>query len=233
MSNNFITQNSQYPRCIDGRPAVAIVEWNGVQWRVAKSGESAAHEAGPQFLGASLLFVKALEEIAGKSHQEAMRMVEQASNHLGWGLQIHIDDHHGEVDLANLSEAEVIDFATGHHAGCGFAKYAWGEAGEELITMAKGQHWRIQILKGEHEEKGAVINYRLGHTFNTAQGSAEGQARFNTDYSDAEKMFGVLGGMLKDEGFSGRALAWMTQTYKDVVIALKGVSTPEEVEVNE
>lgn len=233
MAKNFVPQNSQYPRCVDGRQAAAFVEWDGVQWRVFKKGESAAKEVGPQFLGASLLFVKVLEELAGKSRPDAMRMVEQASERLGWGLQIHIDNHHGEVDVESLSEAEVVEFATSHHVGCGFAKYAWGEAGDELIAAAKERHWRIQVLDGHHEEKGAVINYRLGYSFNTAQGVSEQQSRFNTDYSDAEKMFGVLGEMLKDSNFSDQALSWMVETYKAVVVALKGVENPDQIEVNE
>lgn len=233
MAKNFVTQNSIYPRCVDGRQASAIVEWDGVSWIVAKAGQSAANELGPQFLGASLLFVKALEELAGKSRSDAMRMVEQASQRLGWGLQIHIDDHHGEVDLSNLSESEVVDFATAHHDGCGFAKYAWGEAGSEVIEMAKQRHWRIQALSGNHAEKGAHINYRLRHTFQTAVGVETGEARFNTDYSDAEKMFGVLGEMLKDSMFSDKAMAWTVETYKAVVVALGGVKAPEEIVINE
>lgn len=233
MAKNFVPQNSQYPRCVDGRVAAAFVEWDGVQWRMSKKGEAAAKEVGPQFLGASLLFVKVLEELAGKSRQDAMRMVEQASERLGWGLQIHIDNHHGEIDVESLSEAEVVEFATSHHVGCGFAKYAWGEAGDELIAAAKERHWRIQVLDGHHEEKGAVINYRLNYTFNTAIGVFEQQSRFNTDYSDAEKMFGVLGEMLKDSSFADKALSWMVETYRAVVVALKGVETPDQIEINE
>lgn len=233
MAKNFIPQNSRFPRCVDGRQAAALVEWDGVQWRALKKNSAAASELGPQFLGGSLLFVKVLEEVVGKSRSDAFRLVEQASESLGWGLQIHIDDHHGQVDVINLTESEVVDFALSHHAGCGFAKFAWGEAGDELINLAKNRHWRIQILTGQHQEKGAVINYRLGYTFNTPQGVAESQSRFNTDYSDAEKMFGVLGEMLKDDQFADQALAWMKENYQAVVVALGGVKTPEEVEINE
>lgn len=233
MAKNFIPQNSSYPRCVDGRQAVAFVEWDGVQWRVVKKAEQAAKEVGPQFLGASLLFVKVLEEVAGKSRSDAMRMVEQASERLGWGLQIHIDDHHGEAEVLAMTESELVEYAISHHVGCGFAKYAWGEAGDDLISAAKDRHWRIQVLAGQHEEKGAVINYRLGYSFNTMQGVSEQQSRFNTDYSDAEKMFGVLGGMLKDSNFSEKALAWTVETYKAVVVALKGVENSEQIEINE
>lgn len=233
MAKNFVTQNSIYPRCVDGRQALAIVEWDTSSWIVAKTGQGAANELGPQFLGASLLFVKALEELVGKSRSDAMRMVEQASQRLGWGVQIHIDDHHGEAGLEQMAESEIVDYATTHHEGCGFAKYAWGGSGSEVIELAKQRHWRIQILSGNHAEKGAHINYRLRYTFQTAVGVETGEARFNTDYSDAEKMFGVLGEMLKDSAFSDKALAWMVETYKAVVVALGGVKTPEEIVINE
>lgn len=233
MVKNIVPQNSHFPRCVDGRSAVAIVAWNGVQWRLEKKLELAANEVGPQFLGGSLLFVKVLEELAGKTRSDAFRLVEQGSNRLGWGLQIHIDDHHGEINLTDKSEAEIVEFALSHHPGCGFVKFAWAEAGTDMIAEAKQRHWRIQILTGHHQESGAIINYRLGYTFDTTRGALEAVARFNTDFSDAEKMFGVLGEMLKEEDFAQKALIWMVETYRAVVMALGGVNSAAEIEISE
>ncbi|MDH5533606.1 MAG: hypothetical protein OEX81_04225 [Candidatus Pacebacteria bacterium] len=233
MTKNIVSQNSEYPRCVDGREAVAFVEWDGSNWIVPKKNEEATKEVGPQFLGASLLFVKVLEEIAGKDRDDAFRMVEQASEKIGWGLQIHIDDHHGETDYSVMTDEEIIAESTGHHTGCGFAAYAWGDQGTDVIAMAKERHWRIQVLHGNHEESGAIMNKRVGHTFMTVQGIEDKAPRFNTDVADAEKMFGILGEMLKDDSFAAKAVEWNTKTYKDVVVALKGVKSADEVEVNE
>lgn len=233
MSENIVSQNSVYPRCVDGRQAIALIEWNGDNWVVSKKEAAAREENGPQFLGASLLFVKVLEELAGKDRSDAFRMVEQASEKLGWGLQIHIDDHHGDHDYSSMSDEEIVSQATGHHTGCGFAAYAWGDEGANVIEMAKDRYWRIQVLEGNHAESGAIMNYRIGYTFDTAQGLASGQARFNIDLSDAEKMFGVLAEMLKNDDFASQAMVWTRETYKDVVVALKGVESADQLEINE
>jgi len=231
MTKNIVPQNSTYPRCVDGRKAVAFVEWDGSSWIVSKKEEAASQECGPQFLGGSLLFVKALEEVASKDRSDAFRMV--ASEKLGWGLQIHIDDHHGDHDYSTMSDEDIISQVSNHHTGCGFAAYAWGEDGTTVIGMAKDRHWRIQVLEGEHSESGAIINNRSGHTFMTADGLKDGQPRFNTDMADADKMFGVLGEMLKDESFAVRAMDWTSKTYKDVVVALKGVESADQVEISD
>jgi hypothetical protein len=233
MIKNIVPQNSTYPRCVDGRQAVAFVEWDGSGWVVSKKDENATQECGPQFLGASLLFVKALEEVAGKSREDAFRIVEHASEKLGWGLQIHIDDHHGDHDYSAMSDEDIISQVSSHHTGCGFAAYAWGEEGTNVIGMAKDRHWRIQVLRGEHTESGAIINNRFGYTFMTADGLKDSQPRFNTDMADADKMFGVLGEMINDESFSVRAMDWTSKTYKDVVVALKGVESADQVEISD
>lgn len=233
MTKNIVPQNSEYPRCVGGRQAVAFVEWDGSNWTVPKKNEEAAKEVGPQFLGASLLFVKALEEIASKDRSDAFRMVEQASEKIGWGLQIHIDDNHGKTDYSSLSDEEIIVESINYHTGCGFVVYAWGDQGTEVIEMAKNRHWRIQVLHGNHVESGAIMNLRLGYTFMTVQGIEDKAPRFNTDVADSEKMFDILGEMLKDDSFAPKAMEWNAKTYKDVVIALKGVQSADQVEVNE
>lgn len=232
MTKNIISQNSNYPRCVDGRQASVFVEWDGSGWIVSKRGDEAASEAGPQFLGASLLFVRALEELAGKERSEAFDLVEEASASLGYGLQIHIDDHHGEHNFENMSDEEVVSLISTHHTGCGFAKYAWGEAGVDVIGTAKDRHWRIQALKGNHEESGAIMNSMAGQTFNTMAGVADGESRFNTDLAQAEEMFTKLSEMIGDEGFVEKAMDWNRKTYKDVVVALGGVENADEIEMN-
>lgn len=232
MLNHFIPQNSVHPRCVDGRKAVAFVEWDGEKWVVSKKGEEAEAECGPQFLGGSLLFVKVLEDVAGHDRETAFDLVEKASEKLGWGLQIHVDDHHGAHYVLGMSDEEILSLMNVHHTGCGFSKYAWGEEGEALIASAKDRHWRVQILAGHHNESGAFVNYCCGHTCHTANRVNANEAAFNTDFADAELMFVALAPEVKDKSFVEKALAWTKKTYQDVVVALGGVKHPDEIEEN-
>lgn len=227
---NFRTaQSSHYPRCVDGRAAEVFILWDGESWIVDSRGDEARSENGPQFLGAALLFVKALEELAGKSRDEAFDLVEAAAKETNMGLQVHLDDGHGQHDFAAMSDEEILELMNAHHSGCGFAKYAWGEDGDAVIQEAKRRHWRLQLLVGEHQEMGATSNYLEGTTFDTAPAVEEGQSQFNTDLAEARKVFIKLGEMIEDDSFAQRALDWTEETYTDVVIALKGVETADEV----
>lgn len=231
---NFrITQNSIFPRCVDGRAAAAIVEWQNGQWQVTARGNSAETQNGPQFLGASLLFVKALEEVAGLDNQRAFDLTEEASRQFGLELQIHLDDAHGHHNYVEMADAEVIDLMNHHHTGCGFAKYAWSEQGDQMIMEAKKRHWRLQLLKGAHEEKGATLNYLDQETFDTATAVATNQSQFNTDVATARQVFDILEELTDQPGFAEKAEAWMVETFKDVAIALKGVQSKDEVLVIE
>ncbi|MEN8253223.1 MAG: hypothetical protein ABFQ62_02510 [Patescibacteria group bacterium] len=188
--------SSIYPRCVDGRKAGAFLEWDndGNKWIVVKKGKEAEAENGPQFLGASLLFVKALEELAEKAKPEAFDLTQQASESVGMGLQIHLDDKHGEYNLSEMSDDEIIDMVINHHGGCGFSVYAWGqEVGPDYIDEAKKRGWRIQILVDEHDEGGARENYVDGETFDTAAAVDAGEARFNTDVEAAKGVCCVRG----------------------------------------
>jgi len=225
----FVPQNSEFPRCVDGRMAIAIIAWLNGLWRVEKKGAEAAKENGPQFLGASLLFVKVLQEIATKSLDEAFDLVEEASRNLGWGLQIHIDDHHGKHDFANMTDEEIVEIATRYDEGCGFAKFAWGDQGSEVVAKAKSRHWRIQVLVDEHKETRATMNNVVGQTFNTADAVKSNSAAFNTDAATAEEIFIELGRLIGDDKFAEKASEWNSKTFGVVVKTLKGIKTVVEV----
>jgi hypothetical protein len=223
-------QNSKYPRCVDGRAGVVFLEQQpDHSWAVTLQGDDARAENGPQFLGASLLFVRALEEIAGRGRLRAFDLVEEASERAGLGLQIHLDDNHGEYDLANMTHDELGLMVQHHHAGCGFAAYAWGDAGSSVLSEAKRRGWHVQVLTGAHTEQGAVINHRAGETFDTAAAVADGAAQFNTDVAEARKVFDILERQIKQPGFADKAQSWMIDTYKDVVVALEGVKSPAAI----
>jgi hypothetical protein len=233
MSNsNFVPQSSVYPRCVDGREAIAVVSWNGKNWVVMERGKLAAYDEGPEFLGASLMFVRALEEILKIDREEAFDLTQEASKKNGFGLQIHIDDDHGRFDFANMSDEEIVNHISSHHSGCGFAKYAWGEESDTLINMAKDRHWRIQVLMGKHSEKGALINLAERQTFDTASAVKEGNSNFNIDEVEAKKVFDSLEELVNKPGFSKKAIEWSLKTYEDVVVALGGVRTAKEIEIN-
>ncbi len=232
MSGDFFTsQNSLYPRCVDGRRAEAFIEWVDGAWKVVKNGEEAAQENGPQFLGASLVFVRALQEIGGVSREKAFDITEQACKKTGLKLQVHLDDDHGEYDFGNMNEEEMLEIFEQHNGGCGFSKYAWGDEGVDVIAEAKKRHWRVQLLVGNHEEKGAVINNVERETFDTASGVNAQFSRFNTEVVEAQKTFEVIENIIEQDGFAEKAMDWMLQTYKDVVVALKGVESEDEIEV--
>lgn len=225
-----VVQNSSFPRCVDGRKASVIVAWDESSgWQVLKRASSAELDEGPQFLGGSLLFVKVLEEIKGFTRTKAFELVEKASTELGWGLQVHLDDRHGDFVFDEMSDKELVALVEVHHSGCGFAQYAWGDEADAVIIEAKRRHWRLQLLSGEHEECGAVINQVEGQTFDTAAAVIVHKSQFNTDLADAALMFEHLADKLNDPEFKKEALEWTTQVYIDVVISLKGVNSVQEI----
>jgi hypothetical protein len=224
-----VEQNSRYPRCVDGRAAEVLVEWRAGNWVVGKRGDEARAENGPQFLGGSLLFVRALEAVGRQSRVSAFYLTEQASQRAGLGLQVHLDDHGGLYDIATMNDADLIALAQKHHTGCGFAAYAWPEDSEAVIAEAKRRHWRLQFLIGEHAEQGAVISYRAGGTFDTASAAGAGASRFNLDAAEARPVFDSLEIMTVQPGFAARAEDWMVNTYKEMAVALKGVPSASDV----
>jgi hypothetical protein len=224
-----VGQNSRYPRCVDGRAAEVFVEWRSGNWVVSKRGDDARAENGPQFLGGSLLFVRALEVVGRQSRVSAFYLTEQVSQQVGLGLQVHVDDHNGLYDIASMNDADLIDLVQKHHTGCGFAEYAWAEESEMVIVEAKRRHWRLQFLKGDHAERGAVISYRVGETFDTASAAGAGTSQYNLDVVEARQVFERLEVMTVQPGFAARAEDWMVSTYKDMVVKLKGVLSPRDV----
>jgi hypothetical protein len=224
-----VPQDNIYPRCIDGRPPVAVVEWQAARWTVTRRGDAAEAEHGPQFLGASLLFVRALQVIAGMDLPQAFYLTEIASQQAGLGLQFHQDDQEGALDLATKRDEEIAALAQTYHTGCGFVAFAWGEDGDDVVREAKRRHWRVQILTGGRNETGAVINYQPGDTFDTAGADAAGAGQFNTDVAEARAVFARLENLTVSRGFADRAAAWMLDTYREVVVALEGVPSAGEI----
>jgi len=232
-SNFFTSQNSIFPRCVDGRAAQVIVEFVDGRFQVVAKDEQARQENGPQFLGASLVFVRSLEVVANLPRHQSFDLAQQASKAVGLELQIHQDDEHGHFDLSKMSDSEVADFVSNHHTGCGFAKYAWGEQGVEVIKEAKSRKWRVQVLTGSHQEKGAFLNYLTQDTFDSASAMVAQNAAFNTDVLMAREVFEALEELIDQPGFAQRAEEWMIETYQDVVVALKGVENKDQVAIRQ
>lgn len=222
-------QNSEFTRCIDGRKSVAYVQKGQEGWEVAKRNEEAGAELGPQFLGGALLFVAALELLANMELPEAFDYAERALVESRFSPQIHIDDDHGHIDLSEMTDEEVVIFSLLRQPGCGFANYIWNENAPEVVQMAKQKGFRIQVLTGEHNEVGAVKNLASGDTFDSTSATKENESHFNIDLEDAKKVFVNLAEMIGAPAFINEAMDWTISTYEDVVIALNGVSSVEEI----
>ncbi len=224
--------NSKYPSCVDGRKAYAYFTYNQANdcWQIDKKGEKAEAENGPQFLGASLLFVAALETIGGlEDRDKIFNLVEQASQEVGLGLQVHIDDQHGQIKPKNLSDQNLIQAAIDNNKGCGFSIYHWQEQGATIIQKAKNKGWRLQLLTGEHKESAAISNNVGDHSFNVAAGINQNKAAFNQDVKPAKKVFAKLSELIDQPEFAQKAKNWMIKTYADVVVALQGVNSAKEI----
>jgi hypothetical protein len=227
-SGVMVSANSRASRCIDGRKAIMFVEWDGQKWVVAKRGNKAAGEYGPQFLGGGLMFVRLLQEVAHLSLEAAFEATESVFRSLGWTPQIHMDDHHGEYDFLKMADEDVIETVMKQYfGGCGFAKFAWSDKANDVLQMALARKWRVQILTGEHKEKGASKNMLANTTFKTP--NRGGKTRFNLDFGDAHLAILLLSANNYGVDFHQQAVQWVDERYGQVVVALKGVSSPAEI----
>lgn len=227
--------NSVYPRCVDGRRAEVYLEWSDTEstWIVGHRGPNAHAELGPQFLGGALVFVKALEAVEGWEREQAFDLVNKAFAEVGLKPQLHVDDKHGDHNFGAMADEELVELVDGHHTGCGYAKYAWGEEADTVIQEAKDHHWRVQMLTGEHSEKGAILNLVEGTTFDTSTAVSNEVSHFNTDVAAARPIFEKLGEFVHSETFAKEAEEWMITCYKEVVVLLKGVPSEDKIEVLE
>ncbi|MBD3250759.1 MAG: hypothetical protein GF381_04305 [Candidatus Pacebacteria bacterium] len=231
LTNLIVKVNSPYPVCVDGRAAYAFASRDDQgRWLLDKKSDQAEAENGPQFLGASLLFVAALQTLGGvEDLDEAMELTQQASRAVGLELQVHIDDLHGQIQPEKMTDQELVQAMVENNIGCGFSKYHWKDQGTTVIQAAKDRGWRVQLLVGEHQEDGAISNYQSDTTFDVAEGVAQGKARFNQDVWQARQVFDKLGELIDQPDFGQKAEDWMIETYGDVVVALKGVSSSDQI----
>ena len=229
MTDSWVSWNSLYPRCVDGRAAEAFVEWQDGAWRVVKRGADARAENGPQFLGGSLMFVRAVEVMGGWGRWRAFELVERASAQAGFGLQLHLDNDLGQRNLAIMTDQALANLVIHQRTGCGFAAYAWGHESRMVVAAAKQRGWRVQLLAGEHVSQSGVINYRLNETFDTAAAVEAGAPRFNLDAAEARPVLDALETLVRVTSFAQEAEAWMIATFGDVVEALSGVPAAQAI----
>lgn len=220
MENFWTPPNSHYPRCVDSRAVAAIIEWRDGKWQVAKRGEEARSEFGPQFPGGSLVFVRAVEEVAGRGRWRAFDYVERASAEAGFGLQIHLDDDTGRRDLSAMRDDALIALVEHQVTGCGFAAHAWGRHAPMIVNEAKHRHWRVLIVGGTGSPRGAWINLHPGDTFNTSAAASLGTPYFSLDVLAARPVFGALEKMLHLPAFAEQAESWMIDTFGNLALAL-------------
>lgn len=229
LDHYWTRQNSRYPRCVDGRPVAAIVARAGSEWIVRRRGPSAWRDLGPQFPGATLLFVRALEELAGLPRLPAFDLAERASRRAGLECAFHIDDKLGEHGADRLDDAGLVDLAAHYREGCGYAQVVWGDEIGAVIEVARGRGWRFYVSAGPHSEQGATINRVRGTTFNATRAAREGAGHFNLDVAEARAVFDHLEALLGRPGFAPGAQAWLEASYRAVIAQLGGVRAPEDV----
>lgn len=209
--------NSRYPRCVDPRPTVMIVRWEWGGWKIAARGEVATADRGPQFPGGTLGIVRALEVIGGLPRDQAIELTEQVSAEIGLGLQFHLDDDGGRIDLGAMNDAAVNQLLSAHTTGCGFVAHSWEAQAPDVIREVVRRGWRVHFVTGPQRPAGAWINRRAGQTFDSAAAAAAGTPCFNLDVPVARYVFAALERQLPGSSFASRADAWLLEAYRGLV----------------
>lgn len=91
--------------------------------------------------------------------------------------------------LPEESELEKFKQAAGRLAN----RDGFVPSGEEIITVAENSGAKTMVLKGDHEERGAILNLREGQSLNVAEANAEGHQVFNVDAWYASKVAEKIG----------------------------------------
>ena len=225
----WVDQNSRYTRCVDGRPIAAIVARQSGKWMVMRRGEAAQRDLGPQFPGASLLFVRLLEDLVGLDRQRAFDLTERASTRAGQRCTFHVDDSSGRHKLDLLDDGELLTLAVTHHSGCGFAQESWGGEANKVISEARRRGWRMYFSLGGRVETTATINYAAGSTYDTSRAALDGAGAFNLDMHEARRVFDHLESLLAIRDLAALAEEWLVTTYSEIVTKLGAVSAPDHV----
>ncbi len=225
----WVDQNSRYARCVDGRPIAAIVAHQTGRWMVMRRGAAAQRDLGPQFPGASLLFVRLLEDLVGLDRTSAFDLTERASSRAGQRCAFHVDDSDGRHKLDTLNDSELLTLAVTHHSGCGFAKESWGSDANKIISEARRRGWRMYFSLGGRVETNATINYAAGSTFDTSRAALDGAGAFNLDMHEARRVFDHLESLLAIRDLAALSEEWLVSTYSAIVTKLGAVSAPENV----
>lgn len=220
--------------CVDGRPAGAVISRidEGL-YVVERSKEVLRVTNNPQLLGAGLGFVAMGEKIADLHQLQAFEVAENAMAQTGYRPQFHVDNHHDEIKIDRLSDEELIEVIKKYLLGCGFAAYNWGENAIDYLLMAWRRGWDVEVLVGNHGEKGANKNKNLDkQSFDVQVANEEGTPKFNQDYVPVKQVLDKMGEILgfSDTLFATPALQLLDTTFDDVVVVLKGVNDKEEIE---
>jgi len=225
---------------VDGRKDTFVLEFNKIknEYQLKFSPDQLKTSSFPQVLGAALGFVATAEEKFGLGKSEAFDFVEKAFEQAGYQPSIHVDDNHG-IEASKLQalydegkESELVQVILSLISGCGFAKYHYEEKANSYIEEAINRGWIIQVLTGEHQESGAYLNKKENATLDVAKANKEGATAFNQDDWFVAAILREMGKITSNEQAVVEAHNWLTETYLDVVIALKGVSDKSEIKTN-
>lgn len=238
IGEKFTEINVDHFGCVDGRPAIFVLEQKNGEYGVQYNTEQAKKLNYPQLLGAALGFVAAAETKLGLSMEESFDLVEESLSKIGLKPSIHVDDDHGKLakelqDLYSQGKTKkLVNKILGLIKGCGFAAYQWGDKADSYIEEAIKRGWIIQVLTGNHKENkgGSFINKGDGTSLDVAIVNEQNIPAFNFDTIPVSAVLQTMSKLANDESFADQGLIWLLENYEAVVVALGGVQDKSEIQ---
>lgn len=205
--------------CMDERELLALLRKNfqSNQFEIIIRGDDAKKVVTAKLPGGGLGFVKAVQQFGNKSLIEAFQLVESVCKSLRFEPMVHIDNHHGQAEIEEMNDEELVEFVANYFEGCGFAKLSWGEGAGDVVRMAMERGWLIGILGGQHGAKEAV---RITQTDVAVDRTMSKADAFSFNIPETKIVLQKLGNALSDTVFANVAFGWLDKTFGEVAIKL-------------
>lgn len=200
--------------CMDERPRVALLQQqpDGTLVVLAK-GEAATEKVMVKIPGGALGLIKVVQDFGGVSLDEAFEIVEEACKIAEFTPKVHIDDHHGHVDVENMDDTSIAAFVRENAAGCGFSVLAWGEQAGAVVRKAIERGWLVGILHGDHGATRAVRVTQQGKAISRAAASAD---VFSYNQPETHKLLETINNRLQKATFVQDAAKWIDEIFEAV-----------------
>lgn len=217
-------------------------------------------ETGPQMPGASAgvlvaIAQSSLDEVELK-YEELYDITQLAHDQAGFGMGVHMDNHHDEIEDTELS-ANIIDALDNPEAaelpGCGYAGMVVAENNPlnlkprvhqffrsiKLVPQMVASGAKLVALAGHHKkpENGAlaIINTEAGTTLDHAKLKQKGIRVYGYDPDAAQKILSAAVEVLQQKGYSQWANNLAEQGMQTLntqhSIAAKALTGSEPVEI--